>query len=191
MSANLLRVFHMAAVTCCFAKKKDPCYCPRQPPITHFIAISSSWSKEDGDKILPDWRWPRVCLEIKESELNLNDTPPHSLRPPMEYMKIHMQNAVAGNPSMSAAPWGDEALVAGIDLIAAAAAVHDFSVETWKIMYKFAICFIKSQQIQFWGQGAEEWSSITPHVKVGDEWWSGSSSRDPDHKQMAVNKSFH
>lgn len=71
----------------------------------------------------------------------------------MEYMKIHMQSAAAGHPSMSAAPQGDEALATGIDLItaaAAAAAVHDIPAERWKIMYKFAISLLDHNKKYFW-----------------------------------------
>lgn len=34
----------------------------------------------------------------------------------------------------------------------------------------------------------EGWSGFAPHVKPSNEQWSGSSARDPDHKQIAVNK---
>lgn len=66
-------------------------------------------------------------------------TPPRTLRPPMEYMKIQMQSAVARHPSMSTAPQEDETLVARIDVITATAAVHDVSGEKVKIMHKLAI----------------------------------------------------
>lgn len=62
--------------------------------VTHFIAISSSSTKGDRDKILPGWRWGCDCLETRESSdwTNLND--PHPAR--MEYMEICMQSAVVG-----------------------------------------------------------------------------------------------
>lgn len=67
--------------------------------VTHFIAISSSSTKGDRDKILPDWRRGCDCLEIRESSdwANLND--PHPTW--MEYMEICMQSAVAGKDGPS------------------------------------------------------------------------------------------
>lgn len=65
-----------------------------------------------------------------------------------------MQSVAAGHPSMSAAPQGDEALAAGIDLItAAAAAVHDIPAERWKITYKFAISLSNHDKKCFWKKG--------------------------------------
>lgn len=63
--------------------------------VTHFIAISSSSTQGDRDKILPDWRWGCDCLEMRDSSdwTNLND--PHSTW--MEYMEICMQSVVAAD----------------------------------------------------------------------------------------------
>lgn len=67
--------------------------------VTHFIAISSSSTKGDRDKILPDWRWGCDCLEMRESSewTNLND--PHPAR--VEYMEICMQSVIVGRDRAS------------------------------------------------------------------------------------------
>lgn len=65
-----------------------------------------------------------------------------------------MQSAAAGYPSTSAAPQGDEALAAGIDLItAASAAMHDIPAERWKITYKFTISLSNQDKKYFWKKG--------------------------------------
>lgn len=81
----------------------------------------------------------------------------------MEYMKIQMQSDVARHPSMSAAPQEDKALAARIDLITAAAALHDISVEKLKIMYKFTILLSNNNNKKL-GQGGDEWlASLIVH----------------------------
>lgn len=84
-------------------KKKIKC------AVTHFIAISSSSTKGERDKILQDRRWGCDSLENEGVKwLNKSELPPQSTW--MEHMEICMQSIVVGRHLASfrvcVAPWG-------------------------------------------------------------------------------------
>lgn len=135
---------------------------------------------------------------------------PSTHRPPMEYMKIHMQSTVAGRDmasfhvgrtSRSGGPGCDWS---PLHLQSTAGMIHYIYIErilkkkdppkTKQNSFRITANSLESVKQFIFNRGTlcfglgEGWSGFALHVKPSNEQWSGSSARDPDHKQISVNK---